>query len=232
MRRKLRTSVIDYSDTQRKILCYLASKNSHLELINGYKKASTAISTLINSQPDLIIADVDTPDINDFNFLTKLPDHTQLIIVTANPDYAFRAFELGATDFLLKPVQPARFHVAIRKACLNQDTADAIKDSPSLQFRSDYEMKKIALADIRWIEAVGDYVKIVTRTEHFLIHSTMKSIEEALPGDTFLRIHRSYIVNLNKVENFSHTNVEIEGNELPMSRKRKTKLEEVLQPYE
>ncbi len=233
MKRKLRTSIIDYSDTQRKLICHLVSKNQHLKLIRNYNNASTAICELSNSPPDLIIVDVDTPDVNRFEILKNLHDHTQLIIVTANPDYALKAFDLGVTDFLLKPVQPARFQVAIRKAWTNRDMrTDVGKDAPSLRFKSDHEIKKIALSDIRWIEALGDYVKIVTYTERFLILSTMKSIEEALPRDKFLRIHRSYIVNLNKVENFSHTNVEIEGNELPMSRKRKTRLEEVLQPYE
>ncbi len=233
MKRKLRTSIIDYSDTQRKLICYLVNKDPHLDLISDYNNASTSVFELSNSPPDLIIVDVDTPEVNCFELLKKLTDHTQLIIVTANPDYALKAFDLGVTDFLLKPVLSKRFQVAIRKAWTNWDPpADVGIDVPSLQIKSDHEIKKIALSDIRWIEALGDYVKIITSTERFLILSTMKSIEQALPRDKFLRIHRSYIVNLNKVENFSHTNVEIEGNELPMSRKRKTKLEEVLQPYE
>lgn len=233
MKKMIRTVVIDYSDTQRKLINLLVDRNPCLELIGSCKNAYDAILCLNDAMPDLVLLDIEMPDLNGFEFLDRLSGHTQVILITATPDYALKAFDLGVTDYLLKPVSAARFHVAIDKAWSNCEfMEDKDKQVPSLQVRSDHEMKRIALSDIRWIEALGDYVKIVTNNEHFLILSTMKSIEESLPGDKFLRIHRSYIVNLKKVENFSNTSVGIEGNELPMSRAHKTELEEILLPVE
>jgi DNA-binding LytR/AlgR family response regulator len=87
------------------------------------------------------------------------------------------------------------------------------------------ENKKIYIEDIKWVEALGDYVQVITDKEKMIVHSTMKSISNKLPNDRFLRIHRSYIVNLKKVEKFGCTSVEVDHHQIPMSRKQKTKLE-------
>ena len=230
MKKKLKTLIIDHSDTQRGLIDFLVKRNPQLELISSCKNANLYSG---NVPPDLLIVDIESPGFDGIDSLKTLPVSTKVILITANTEYALQAFDIGVTDYLIKPVRASRFKAALEKAILSWEYfTDQDAEVASLQFRSDHEVKKIALSEIRWIEALGDYVKVITQNERFLILTTMKSIEETLPRDKFLRIHRSYIVNLNKVENFSHTRVEIEGNELPMSRKRKTKLEERLLPVE
>ncbi len=103
------------------------------------------------------------------------------------------------------------------------------EDKEFLMVRSNLKNKKINIKEIKWVEALGDYVKIITDNEKVIALSTMKSISDKLPNDRFLRIHRSYIVNLNKVEKFGCTSVEIDEHQIPMSRKQKPKLEFLLE---
>ncbi len=229
----LRTAVIDYSDTQRRLITFLVEKHKNLDLIADGASTEDAIQILNQTVPDLLLLDIEIPGLDESHFLSGLSPKTQVVLITSNPDYALKAFDLGVTDYLLKPVRASRFSQAIDKALLRYPHITFPDQAvPCLNVKSDFEIKKIAIPDIRWIEALGDYVKIVTRREKILVLSTMTAIEEELPGDKFLRIHRSYIVNLKKVEYYSSNSVEIEGREIPMSRKRKNLLEELLLPVE
>lgn len=233
MNNKLKTVVVDYSDTQRHLITHLVESHKNLELLAVFECAEEAAAMLEISAPDLLLLDIEMPQLNGFRLLESLEPRTQVILITSNPDYALRAFDIGVTDYLLKPVRALRFEQAIRKAVLNNPKNRGLEaEIPSLHVKSDHEIKRIAIPDIRWIEATGDYVKIITNRERILVLSTMKAIEEELPKDKFLRIHRSYIVNLKKVDNFSSTSVEVEGIRLPMSRKRKTELEDILWPMD
>ncbi|MGB5271602.1 MAG: LytTR family DNA-binding domain-containing protein, partial [Eudoraea sp.] len=106
------------------------------------------------------------------------------------------------------------------------------EDKEFLMVRSHLKNKKVSLREIKWVEAFGDYVKIITDKEKVIALSTMKSISDKLPNDRFLRIHRSYIVNLNKIEKFGCTSVEIDEHQIPMSRKQKPKLEFILEKFD
>ena len=233
MDQKLKTLVADYSDTQRRLITHLVDNHKDLTLTGAFDNAADVARRLQISPPDLLLLDIEMPQLNGFNLLEKLSPKTQVILITSASSYALKAFDYGVTDYLLKPVRIARFTKAIKKVVFNHSTKSRIDmEIPSLSVKSDQEIKKIPMADIMWIEALGDYVKIITRHERILALSTLKSIEEELPCNKFLRIHRSYIVNLKRVENFSSTSVEIEGRSLPMSRKRKPILEEILSPVE
>lgn len=231
MDQKLNTLVADYSDTQRRLITHLVDNHKDLTLIGAFDSAADLVQPLQMSPPDLLLLDIEIPNLNGFKLLEKLHPKTQVILITSASSYALKAFDYGVTDYLLKPVRIGRFLKAIKKVVFNYSTKSRLgEEVPSLSVKSDHEIKKIPMADIKWIEALGDYVKIITRYERILALSTLKSIEEELPCNKFLRIHRSYIVNLKRVENFSSTSVEIEGRSLPMSRKRKPILEEILTP--
>ena len=231
MKNKLNTLIIDHSPTQRRLISHLARHSSDLDPVYEIenKHQITRISEMMKY--DLILMDIEFPGLEGIEFSQLLDSGVQIILVTATPTYALRAFELGVTDYLIKPVQQRRFRDAISKATRHFSILkDPHEVEDFIQVKSDHDYKKIALSQIRWIEALGDYVKIITNSERILVLSTLSSIEEQLPVDKFLRIHRSYIVNLKKVENFSSTSVEVEGMNLPMSRKRKSRLEAKLIP--
>ena len=230
---KLITVIADYSDTQRRLVTHLVESNKNLELIASLDSADSLWESLKRISADLLILDIEMPGLFKDGLLDTLDGKTQLILITSEPQFALKAFDMGATDFLLKPVRAARFQKAIDKAIQKHQPKNLAKPAiPHIQIKCDHEFKRIALADILWIEAMGDYVKIVTPNERHLVLQTMKAMERALPGDRFLRIHRSYIVNLDKVKNYSSTSLEIDGKKLPMSRKRKPQLEEILLPQE
>jgi len=231
MKHKLKTAVIDHSPTQRKLISYLVEQRSTFDLIYEMVPGDRIEDMLKHGKPDLIIMDVEFPGLSEFNFTEFLDRGIQIVLVTANPKYALKAFDLGVTDFMMKPVRKTRFQTALNRVWVNHELLNrSVKEEDYLKVKSDHNFKEIALSEIRWIEALGDYVKIITVSEKILVLSTLTAIEEQLPGDKFLRIHRSYIVNLDKVEKFSSTSVEVEGKNLPMSRKRGASLEAKLIP--
>ncbi len=231
MKYELKTLVADYSDTQRRLIRHLVEKHKDLSFIAASSNADETIDLLNKTKPDLLILDIEMPDLNGFDLLEKLNPQTQVILITSEATHALKAFEYGVTDYLLKPVRFTRFTKAINKVLINFiPQSQEQEEVPYLSVKSEHEIRKVSMPDILWIEALGDYVKIVTRFERILVLSSLKAIEDKLPADKYLRIHRSYIVNLNKVENFSSSSVEVEGREFPMSRKRKSQLEEILDP--
>ena len=209
----------------------MVKMNSDLDLVDEIGKEDQLPSFSEMKKYDLILMDIEFPGLGGIEFSQLLDSGMQIILVTDTPAYALRAFDLGVTDYLMKPVKQSRFKDAITKAVLHYRILRKPKKVEDfIQVKSDHDYKKIALSQIRWIEALGDYVKIITNSERILVLSTLSSLEEQLPVDKFLRIHRSYIVNLKKVENFSSTSVEVDGMNLPMSRKRKSRLEAKLIP--
>ena len=221
MKHKLKTAVIDHSPTQRKLISYLVEQSKNFALMCEMGSGDNIDDMLKHGSPDFIILDIEFPGLSEFKLSEYLDIGVQIVLVTANPAYALKAFDLGITDFMMKPVRKNRFQTALNRVCLNHEMLNrSIKEEDYLKVKSDQNFKEIALSEIRWIEALGDYVKIITVSEKILVLSTLTAIEDQLPGDKFLRIHRSYIVNLEKVENFSSTSVEVEGKKLPMSRKR------------
>ena len=231
MENKLKTVVIDHSATQRKLITNFVQYRSDLILVGeiGLEKQLSGISELKDA--DLLLMDVEFPGLEEIEFPPLLESGVQIILITATPSYALQAFEIGVTDYLLKPVKKSRMEEAISKAWIHYNIIKRPKRIEDyIRVKAEHDYKKIPLSQIRWVEALGDYVKIITYDERILVLSTLKSIEEQLPVNKFLRIHRSYIVNLDKVENFSSTSVEVEGRNIPMSRKRKSKLEAKLIP--
>lgn len=231
MKKKLKTIVIDHSETQRKVMTYLVKRHPNLDLILEVGKEDQFPELFAGPKPDLILLDIEFPGLDGSEFMQLADTGIQLVLVTSTSSYALEAFDFGITDYIIKPVTKHRFREAISKVLIHYDILHMpVKDDHYINVKADHDIKKISLAEIRWIEALGDYVKIITIRERILALSTLTSIEEQLPGDKFLRIHRSYIVNLDKVENFSSTSVEVEGQNLPMSRKRKARLEAKLIP--
>jgi DNA-binding LytR/AlgR family response regulator len=226
---KLRTIVVDDSSLQRIAVSKLINAQPNLELIEEYKNGMEAYKNVEKNQIDLIFLDVEMPILNGFEFIESLSNKPQIILITGKPDYAVKAFDYDVTDYLLKPITKSRFDDAVRKAVLNSaKLTSAAADEAHIYVNSNLKKVKVVISSIKWIEGLGDYIKLVTDDTNILVLSTMKAFIEKLPQDKFLRIHKSYIVNLDKVEKFSSALVEVSGQKIPLSRYKKLQLEEAL----
>ncbi len=228
--KKLRSIIVDDSAVQRLAVCKLIASHPDLELIIQYKDGFEAQKKVNSKDIDLIFLDVEMPILNGFEFIESMETPPQVILITGKPEYALKAFDYNVTDYLLKPITKARFDNAIGKALLRAgENSDAKReDQDHIFVNSSLKKVKVLINEIKWIEGLGDYVKIVTEDANILVLSTMKAFIKKLPENRFLRIHKSYIVNLNKVKQFSGAQVEVGGQQIPLSRHKKDELEEAL----
>ena len=225
----LRCIIVDDSFMQRTTMARLVDNHPNLTMVAEYSNAVEANNGLKNKEIDLIFLDVEMPIINGFDLLESLDDPPQVILITGNPDYALKAFDYNVTDYHYKPFSLARFNTSVKRAVANYEQINKQNEEEEYIFvKSNLRQRKVVLNDIMWVEALGDYVKLVTNEGNVVILSTMKSFEQKLPKEKFLRIHKSYIVNLEKVEKFNSKTVEVAGNQVPLSRNKKNELEQAL----
>jgi DNA-binding LytR/AlgR family response regulator len=182
----------------------LVSQVQMLELVAECSDAMEAYNYLNSEQIDLLFLDIEMPGMTGIELTKKLGAKKPLIVfTTAKTDYAVEAFELNVVDYLVKPVSLARFLQAVERA---KETYDSNKQEVKIEAREfvfvkdNGILKKLNVDDILYLEAMGDYVKVHTAQKFHVLHSTLKSIEEKLPPNKFLRIHRSYIVALQKID--------------------------------
>ncbi len=228
--KKLRSIIVDDSAVQRMAVSKLISNHPNLELIIQYKDGFEAQKKVNSNDIDLIFLDVEMPIIDGFEFIESMENPPQVILITGKPEYALKAFDYDVTDYLLKPITKDRFNDAITKAMARAGENSDVKteDEDHIFVNSSLKKVKVVINEIKWIEGLGDYVKVVTEDANILVLSTMKAFIKKLPEDRFLRIHKSYIVNLNKVQQFSSALVEVGGQQIPLSRHKKDELEEAL----
>jgi len=214
---------------QRMAVAKLVNNHPNLALIAEYSNAIEAKNGIKNNEIDLIFLDVEMPIINGFDLLESLENPPQVILITGKPDYALKAFDYDVTDYLHKPITMSRFDASVKRASGKYEQAHKVHvDEEHIFVKSNLKKRKVILNDIKWIEALGDYIKLVTDDANIIILSTMKSFQKELPEDKFLRIHKSYIVNLEKVDKFNSKTVEVGGRQIPLSRNKKSELTEAL----
>ncbi|SHI99876.1 LytR/AlgR family response regulator transcription factor [Pseudozobellia thermophila] len=223
----LKCVIIDDSKTQRTAVSKLIKDHKNLILIDDYENGIKAQKGLTDKHVDIVFLDIEMPVINGFQFIESLEERPQIILITSKPQYAMQAFDYDVTDYLMKPITSERFNKSIQKALLRSRGATD-EEEEHIFVNSKLKKVKIFLKDIRWIEGLGDYLKIITDSETYLVLSTMKNFMNQLPAEDFLRIHKSYIVNLNRVERYNSQHVELCGNQIPLSRHKKLELEEAL----
>ena len=158
-----------------------------------------------------------------FDFVDQLKDEIEIILITKNPVDAIKSYEKGFIDCLMKPLTENRLKKSIDRLKDKLECLKIIrgKREHMIHFKCNFKAEKLQANNIRWIEAMGDYVKVVTKNKNYMVLSTMKSFLKKLPENQFIRIHKSYIVNLKKVINYTTRNVNTDGEILPLSRKQK-----------
>lgn len=198
-----------------------------LELAATCSDAIEAMNFLQSRPVDLIFLDIKMPELLGTDLIRALKNPPKVIFTTAYRKYAIEGFELDAVDYLLKPISFDRFLKAVSKVMQTslsvtgneEEMQNRKTDSPGyINFRSDRKMIKVALNDILYIESIKDYIKVITITNTIITKHSISSVEEMLSRDMFIRIHRSYIVALNKIESYNTELVWIAKRELPISR--------------
>jgi len=187
---KLKSIIVDDSSMQRMAVAKLVNNHPHLALVAEYSNAIEAKNGLKNHEVDVIFLDVEMPIISGFDLLEALENPPQVILITGKPDYALKAFDYDVTDYLHKPITLARFEASVKRAVAKYEQMNRVdEDEEHIFVKSNLKKRKVILNDIKWIEALGDYIKLVTDEANIVILSTMKSFEKQLPAEKFLRIH-------------------------------------------
>lgn len=197
-----------------------------LQLVKKCRNAVEALDVLQTEKIDLLFLDIRMPDITGIQFLKSLPHKPLVIFTTAYDKYAVEGFELDVVDYLLKPYSFERFLKAVNKAQeflsvleKNQAQSTTGEESYANQFlfvKSDYKLVKIEIAGIQYIESLKDYIKIVVDGKPVLTLSSMKAIEEKLTGPDFIRVHRSFMVNIRKIQYIHRNFVMVGDKEIPI----------------
>jgi len=219
---KLRCIIVEDEPLAVKVLSDYIAEIPFLELQATFKDSILATEWLRNNSTDLMFLDIHLPKLKGMAFLKTLSHPPAVIITTAYHEYAVEGFELNVTDYLLKPVEFERFLIAVNKV----RTANALPirsvetaDTKNYLFLNIQKKKvKILFSEIVYIESQREYIKIVTTKKEYLTKMSTNEIEELLPSNLFKRIHRSFIVSVNKIESYTAEEVEVNGVTIPVGR--------------
>lgn len=220
---KISCVIVEDDLVAQKVIEVLIRKTSFLDLKQSFDDPIEASAYLKQQPVDLLFLDVEMPGINGLELLTLLDYKPSVIMVTANQQYAVEAFEYNVLDYLIKPVNDyPRFLKAVLKAKEAKESKQQVQPTQQsepapLFVKVDSLLHNINLNSILWIEAYGDYVKINTDQKMLMILSTLKGIESKLPENQFVRVHRSFIVNIKRIDNIDPSNLQIGTKIIPIS---------------
>ena len=212
--------IVDDEPLAVRLLESYVEKTPDLELMASFTDSITAINAVKAQKPDLLFLDIQMPNIDGMELAHSLPEETRVVFTTAFKEYAFESYEVNALDFLLKPIRYNKFLGSIEKARKLidvQQTASQPKQQPNTVFiRVDGEWRNITVDQIIYVNGMKDYVLFYLDSEKkpLISHLTMKAVEEMLPSDKFLRIHRSYIVAVDKIKKVDRNDCVYIGEEI------------------
>lgn len=213
--------IIDDNSIARSILKELASQVKGLEVKTECATAMEAYNFLVQENVDLLLLDIEMPGMTGLELTRNLGNKRPLIVfTTSKKDYAAEAFELNVADYIVKPVTPARFIQAIEKAReIKESNAEEVKvmKEEFIFIRDSNVVRRLKLEDILFAEAMGDYVKLHTPQKFYAVHATLKNVEERLPANRFIRVHRSYLVAVDKIDMLQDGTLLVGGKSLPVA---------------
>lgn len=213
--------IVDDNRIARTTMKQLASRVTDIDLAGECADAMEAYNQLQKQSIDLILLDIELPGMTGLELTKNLGNSKAIIIfMTSKKEYAAEAFELNVADYIVKPVTPARFIQAIDKARqIIESRNEVVRMDPDefIFIRDSNIVRRLKLEDILFAEAMGDYVKIFTHQKFYAIHTTLKQVEDRLPQDKFLRIHRSYIVAIAKIDTIQDGAIIINQKPLPVA---------------
>ena len=219
--------IVDDEPLAVKLMDSFVAKTPDLELLGSFTDSVEAINAVKEQKPNLLFLDIQMPDLNGMELAHMIPTETRVIFTTAFKEYAFESYEVSALDFLLKPIRYNKFIAAVDKAKDWFAKSESPKPSPinqhltsntpsALFVRVDGELRNITISDIIYVNGMKDYVMFYMEGEAkpLITHLTMKAVEDMLPTSQFMRVHRSYIVALNKIRSVDRNDCIYIGDEI------------------
>lgn len=231
---RIRCIVVDDEMLSVKLIADYVRKTPELELMLETTHPQEALALIGAGGADLVFLDIQMPEMTGFEFMQLARDRCRVIFTTAYPQYGAESYNYNAIDYLLKPVTFARFLAAVQKARtrLGQENKPAAEIPAArkdhLFIKTDYRIRKVDLDSIFYIEALRDYIAIHLHTSRILTLESMKKMEELLPAGQFIRIHKSYIINKDKIEFLSRGKVIINKAHLPVGNTYKERFQQLI----
>jgi len=224
---KTKCLIVDDEPLARELIRGHVEKLENFEIVAECNDAMKALNVIREKQVDLIFMDIQMPQITGIEFLKTLKHPPKVIITTAYREYALEGFELDVVDYLLKPITFERFLKSVNKFYqMSQDeiqvvagnSTERIADEAFIYIKENKKVVKVLLSEIKYIEGLSEYVQVYTDKKKIITKTSMSQMEEKLPSESFLRIHKSFIVSVGKIEAFTANTIEIQGKELPIGR--------------
>lgn len=226
---KLKCIIVEDEPLAQDVIETYLTNATEIELCGKFDNALKAFQYLQKNKVDLMFLDIQMPQLNGIDFLKTLRNAPKVILTTAYRDYAIEGFDLNVVDYLLKPISLERFLKAIDKLYnppavpvtlpTSQKSGTGVPDY--IYVHSNRKQIKVVLDDILYLESLKDYVVIYTGDQKIMTKNTLSYFEESLPGEAFLRIHRSYIISINKINAITKASIEIGKRELPIGKQYK-----------
>lgn len=227
---KIRCLIIDDEPSSQQVLKVFIKKINFLELSGVCNNATEAMETLrSNDTIDLLFLDINMPDISGLSFYKSLKNAPPVIFTTAYPQYAVDGFEVNAIDYLLKPFSFDRFLTAVNKAFDAQQKPAAKSEDKFIYVKENKALHKVVLKDVLYVEALGDYVKIHLTNRTVVTNSTFTNMLKQLPEENFIRTHKSFAINLQKMNSVIGNQVKIQEVSIPIGQTYKADFMEKLQ---
>jgi DNA-binding LytR/AlgR family response regulator len=231
----MKAIIVDDEITARMIIQQVAEDIPNLHIVADFSNALQAIKYLNKNTVDVIFLDIHMPDFTGFDFIESIKNPPKIVLTTSDRNFAVEAFEYKfVVDYLVKPIELDRFKKAIDKVntfVLVEDIPKKIKPrveekeiTDTLYVNIDRRLVKIDIPSIYAIEAKGDYIQIKTETKNHTVHCPLKKIQEKLPQKNFLKVHRSYVINIDKIIDIEDNSVLINKDVIPVSRVNRNEL--------
>jgi len=223
--------IIDDEEMARAIIAQFITNNTSLKIESEFSNALHAIKYLNKNNVDLIFLDIHMPDFTGFDFIETLKDPPKIILITSDSNFAINAFEYDCiVDYIVKPISLERFIKAVDKVTAVKRSTLGIREGmlqsvpQEFYINIDRKLIKIEIPSIIIVEAKGDYIQIKTDNKNYIVHSTLKKIEDKLPDNLFLKVHRSFIINTKKIIDIEDNSVLIGKDVIPVSRANRPEL--------
>jgi two-component system, LytTR family, response regulator len=224
--KKIACIIVDDEPLARELLALYINRLAGWELKASCRSVAEAYEALYQNSIDVIFLDINMPDKTGVEFLATLKNPPHVIFTTAYAEYAAKAFDLNSVDYLVKPITEERFRDAIDKAArlINPVSAAVTHQADHVFLKQDTKLVKVFFDDVLYVEALKDFSKVFLKDRHMLVSAHLKLMEDLLPSTLFLRVHRSYIVSLNKIGAVQGNSVEIGKLQIPVGATYKEEL--------
>jgi DNA-binding LytR/AlgR family response regulator len=219
-------AIIEDEPLAQNILKKYIEDHPLLELAAICNNADEAQKLFLTKKPELLFLDINLPKLSGINFLKAIPQPPLVVFTTAYPEYAVEGFELDAVDYLVKPFSFERFLKAANKAIERLNKKETVtQTAPAYIFlKADKKVHKVNPIDIIYLEAAGDYVKVITEQGQYIVNDTLKNLQDELPANQFIRVHKSYIISKEKIRFFEGNYIKVGNIDIPIGNSYKEEI--------